>query len=62
MVSQIIIITLSSVCYFSRDNPAERLGYLRGGLKDIKSHRYAVWECDTVLCVLIHVHVAGNSL
>ena len=24
----------------SRDNPAERLGYLRGGLKDIKTHRY----------------------
>lgn len=23
-----------------RDNPAERLGYLRGGLKDIKSHRW----------------------
>ena len=22
-----------------RDNPAERLGYLRGGLKDIKTHR-----------------------
>eukprot|EP00731_Ephydatia_muelleri_P017621 Em0010g719a len=23
-----------------RDNPSERLGYLRGGLKDIKSHRW----------------------
>ncbi|XP_064388330.1 cGMP-dependent protein kinase 1-like [Halichondria panicea] len=23
-----------------RDNPAERLGYLRGGLKDIKTHRW----------------------
>jgi len=23
-----------------RDNPGERLGYLRGGLKDIKSHRW----------------------
>ena len=22
-----------------RDNPAERLGYLRGGLSDIKCHR-----------------------
>ena len=25
-----------------RDSPAERLGYLRGGLRDIKCHRYAM--------------------
>lgn len=30
---------------FSRDNPAERLGYLRGGLKDIKTHRYVCPLC-----------------
>jgi len=25
-----------------RDNPSERLGYLRAGLKDIKNHRQVV--------------------
>lgn len=28
------------LCISFRDNPAERLGYLKDGLKDIKRHRW----------------------
>ena len=34
------LLLLHVLFLFIRDNPAERLGYLRGGLGDIKSHRY----------------------
>ena len=27
---------------FCRESPAERLGYQKGGIEDIKSHRYAM--------------------
>ena len=35
-----IITTYVHHCVYIRDNPAERLGYLKDGLKDIKRHRW----------------------
>ena len=38
-VRLLILLLISPLVYCCRDNPSERLGYLRAGLKDIKSHR-----------------------
>lgn len=42
---------IENVLLMFRDNAAERLGYLKGGLTDIKSHRYVY------MCVLVRVSV-----
>ena len=43
-----------------RDSPAERLGYLRGGLRDIKCHRYAMFLYTKQFRRVI-IYVTGGS-
>lgn len=37
-----------------RDNPAERLGYQRGGIQEIQKHKYVYFNCNLKILYLTY--------
>ena len=40
---------------FCRENPAERLGYQKDGIKDIKKHKW--FQVTSILTIIINIYV-----
>ena len=44
-----------------RDIPTERLGYQKGGIEDIKKHKYGVGPASTWIYWIIQFHVISDG-